>query len=238
MRDSLYQLKNYNALGIKLELESEALSWHDAIRFKSLADDAGLELVLKLGGCASVSDISLAYELGAKTLVAPMIESVYALEKFYLTTREIGDFILDFNIETIQGLKNLDDILKSKYIGNFNAIIFGRSDFCASCNDLDCEETLDIAKEMSKKVQKAGLEFIVGGNITPYSIDFLRNIRTKFETRKIIFDIAAVGKNFNKALELALEFEILWLNSKENKTVLDEARIKEILRRLNFKVKP
>jgi len=238
MKDLLYQLKNYSAVGLKLELESEALSWHDAIRFKNLSDGAGLDVVLKIGGCASVSDISLAYELGVKTLVAPMIESPYALEKFYLTASEIGNFKLDFNIETVQGLKNLDKILKSKYISNFNAVIFGRSDFCASANDLDCEDTLEIAKEISKKVHNAGLEFIVGGNITANSVDFLRNINTKFETRKVIFDAATIGKNFDKALERALEFEILWLKSKENKTTLDEMRIKEILRRLNFKVKP
>ena len=238
MRDLLYQLKNYSAVGIKLELESESLSWNDAVRFKTLADEARLDLIVKIGGCASVNDITFACKLGAKTIVTPMIESPYALEKFYLTAREIGDFKLDFNIETVQGLKNLDDILKSKYIANFNAVIFGRSDFCASCSDFDCEDTLDIAKKMKRKVHDAGLEFIVGGNVTAVSIDFLRNIGTKFETRKVIFDPVVIEKNFNKALERALEFEILWLNSKENRTPLDETRIKEILRRLNFKVKP
>ena len=238
MKDTLYQLKHYNAIGIKIELENEVLSKNDTIRLKMLADEAGLDLVLKIGGCASVSDICFAQELGIKNLVAPMIESQYALEKFYLTTREIGNFKLGFNIETTQGVKNLDNILKSKYIANFNTVIFGRNDFCASCNEFDCEQTLDIAKEICQKVQDVGLNFVVGGNVTSSSIDFLRNINTNFETRKIIFDSVVTEKNFDKAIERAFEFELLWLNAKENKTVLDEERIKEILRRLNFNVKP
>ena len=54
----------------------------------------------------------------------------------------------------------------------------------------------------------------------------------KKETRKIIFDKKILEKDFENALKKALDFEILWLESKSFKNPLDIERAKELKKRI------
>ncbi len=227
MRELLNKLKcEYGLVGAKLELESEEVTLIDALRFGALLDEAGLDFTVKIGGCGCVNDIVFAHRLGAKTLISPMVESRYALEKFYHIANKIGNFRLNFNLETIVGFENLDDILKSEYIKNFDALIFGRTDFCASLNNCPYDKINRFMETVKEKIKKTNLELIIGGGICADSTDFLKNFNgVKFETRKLLFAPDKSKKEIEKGLELALEFEILWLESKTCKNTLDEKRI-------------
>ena len=59
---------------------------------------------------------------------------------------------------------------------------------------------------------------ILGGNISPSSVTFLRNLPylTNFETRKVIFDANKIVKSelLDEAINKAIEFELLWLQNK------------------------
>lgn len=230
---------DYGACGIKIEFENEFLTNDECNFLKKVATKAGLDLVVKIGGCGSMQDMISAKTLLPHAIVAPMIESRYALEKFYKTANvlmmhNICD--LYFNIETVVGFQNLDEILKSSMIEKFKGVVFGRSDFCESfgqqSRQIDPEETIEYVNTLSRKIDNKGLELIVGGNVTQNSVSYLRvSGCKKFETRKIIFDRSSLEKNITAGLNLALEFEIQFLKSKEVKTEVDKYRIAEVTRR-------
>ena len=120
--DKLNTLKSdFKAKGLKLELETEIISTTEIELAKHLAKESGLELTLKTSGCSAVSDIFLANAMDIGNILSPMIESPYALEKFYNNVSNIcndNHKNLMFNLETITGLNNIDNILAYKNINN------------------------------------------------------------------------------------------------------------------------
>ena len=240
---NLQDLKNnYFATGLKLELETEIISTQEIDLAKNLAIESGLELTLKTSGCSAVSDIFLTEAFDIKNILTPMIESSYALEKFYNNVKNIctTQKHLSFNIETITAIKNIDGIFSYKNIDKFSSVVFGRNDFCHSLNKssnyCDNEEIFENIKIILKKIENTNLNLTIGGNITKNSIVFLNNINNKkfkkVETRKIIFDKKILEKDFENALKKALDFEILWLESKSFKNPLDIERTKELKKRI------
>lgn len=236
--------EEYGAVAIKLEFESEYTTEKENEYFKRLALESGLSLVIKIGGCGSVRDIALAETLSPQVLVAPMIESAYSLDKFYTTAKsscDLSQINLFFNIETIAAYKNIENILDSQYIENFKGIVFGRSDFALSLTQdtgiVESDIIFDYVNNTVKALEQTRLELIVGGNISINSKKFLQKIESKcfkrFETRKIIFDKILLSKDFEKGIELALEFEKLWLNSKIYKNAFDTSRLESIEKRIS-----
>src|SRR3989338_9453096 len=74
--------KNYFVVGLKAELEAEGSRLNELMRLKDVAEKVGLGIILKLGGCEAVTDLFEAQKIGVEVLVAPMIESSYALKKY------------------------------------------------------------------------------------------------------------------------------------------------------------
>ena len=242
--DLLLKLKNdYYASALKLELETEIISTAEIDLVKSLVDDAKLDLTVKVSGCSAVSDIFLCKALQAKNIFVPMVESPYALNKFYKNIKNILDdnsVNLLFNIETINALNSMDEIFECENLDKFNSVVFGRNDFCSSIGKnadyVDSNEIFDVAKNILKKAESKNLNFVLGGNISMSSFDFMKRLSCRkfknFETRKITFNTKCLETDFQKALLLALEFEFLWLNSKSFENVVDEKRKLLIQQRL------
>ena len=230
----LRQLKtDFNAAGIKAEFEAEGAAYSEVKFLKNIADDIGLDFVLKISGCEAIRDLKEAYALNINKIVAPMIESEYAFKKFIKSASKIiNNAELYINTETINGVKALDDILKSEEAKFLSGIVFGRSDFACSVNlsDVECQEISAVVNDVSKKISKSGKKFILGGGIKPQSVDFIKKIPfiTQTETRKIVFDIKNVSR---EAIYKAVEFEINWLEYKQTFSQYsdDEVRL-QILR--------
>ena len=222
MIESLKDLKEgYHAVAVKTEFETEGSSYQEAVKLKDIASRAGLDLVIKIGGCASLKDMFEVKSIGANTIVAPMIESRYAAEKFVKTAKQIfeSNIKLYINIETKCGMDNLEDIFSSKFIDNLSGVVLGRTDLCNSLNikSVDDEVIHKHALLISNFCNLYNKEFTIGGNICEQSVSFFKKIPyiTRFETRNIVFDKNILCKDGAKlGILKALDFEILWLKYK------------------------
>lgn len=222
---------NYNVTSLKTEFEKEGASFEETLRLKEFAILSELDLTIKIGGCEAVKELYEAKYMDANVIIAPMIETPYALKKFSqaiervfdITERTTKKFFI--NIETITGYKNLQEIVNSEYFTNISGIILGRSDMVDSMElpkeDIESEKILNIALDIADKIFNLEKEFIIGGEVSVNSIQFFnklpRNTLNKFETRKIVFDAQKSIQNIdiNKGIIKALEFEILWLKNKQ-----------------------
>jgi hypothetical protein len=231
----LVELKEaHHALELKAEFEAEGATYEEALFLKELAACAGLGLAVKIGGSGALCDMRTAKTLGANTIVAPMVESPYALKKYIHTAGLVfneggADFWL--NIETIVGFENLDAILKSPEAESVAGIVFGRSDMAGSMglnqDNANSAEILNIANEISKKASEHGKKLIIGGGISPSSLPFLAQTSKLygFETRKVVF---SAHSNAEHGILKALEFELIWLENRSMSYPEDIQRAKKL----------
>ncbi|MCR5261500.1 MAG: hypothetical protein K6C94_06640 [Candidatus Gastranaerophilales bacterium] len=225
----LRELKeNYHAIGLKAEFETEGTTTKEALRLTNIASMAGVDFSLKIGGCGAIKDLYDARKAGANIIVAPMIESAYAVRKFIEAVKivfptETPKILI--NIETKTGLDNFDKIISSEDFHKIDGVVFGRTDMVNSLNlpidEVNSSQIFDMAKDLSIKIQKSGKIFIVGGQINTEAVSFCKNLPylSGYETRKIIFDIPNILL-YEKAYEgilKAIEFEMLWLKNKQER---------------------
>ena len=225
IKNILADLKtNHNVVGLKSEFEAEGASCEETKYLADMAKSAGLNFTVKIGGCGAVNDIRISKSLDTDTLVAPMIESSFAVQKFVESVDSVFESSkqpkLLINIETVSGMNCFDEIIESSYYDRISGIVFGRSDMVKSlgksCDATESSEILELAKSLSEKVLKSGKIFIVGGGISPKSYDFLKSLEiSNFETRKIIFDRCELDKDCQSGILKALEFEIIWYRLKQ-----------------------
>lgn len=255
MKNILAVLKEkHHVCGLKLSFEDEGALLPDAERFASIADSVGLPISLKIGGCEAKKDIHDARMLGVKKIVAPMIESAYALKKFIqsaqtvYTDDEMRDTQFMINIETINGYNALDEILTRAEADFLSGIVIGRVDMLGSLglsrDDLHCERITNILNDVAAKLQARRIPMLVGGALSSNSIPFLQTLPEDtlkhIETRNVIFDAqpALHSPDIHKALVLAVGFELKWMQSKSlfyGRLATQEAsRIQMIETRYNY----
>lgn len=218
---------NHCVIGLKSSFEDEGASFEESKLLKEIASPLNLKTTVKIGGCEALRDIRDAKSLGADVIVAPMIETPYALKKFVdALNSEFNDFKSDkpeffINIETITGYENLDKILSSNAATYIDGVVVGRSDMARSlglqCKDANGDEVKNITGDISSKVSKYGKKLVIGGNISKSTIDKISflpvNSLYGIETRKILFssNVLSDKQIFKEGLKKAIEFEILWL---------------------------
>lgn len=224
--------QNFHAVGLKAEFESEGSTYEEVLALKKLGDKNNLPIVLKIGGCGALRDIEEAKKIGVSSIVAPMIESKYALNKFIETVRKVYSedekINLYINIETITGFNAIDEIINDKDFNYIKGIVFGRNDLAESMGIGNVEDSriFEIAEEISKKIKDK--EFVIGGKITENSLSFIKKLPiTRFETRKVVLDKNADIESINKAIE----FEILWIKNKNIKSIEDYKRLENLEKR-------
>ncbi len=229
--DTLKILKEkYHICGIKTEFETEGTNLEENLRLKDIAVKTNLDLTIKISGCGSVRDMYDAKSIGINAMVAPMIESSYALGKYIQTAKrifteyEFNTIKFLVNIETISGFNCLDEILSSDYTKDLDGIVIGRTDMAESLNmsknDVNHERIFGYTEIITKKALEYGKEVIIGGGVSAESLKFFNRLPemalSKFETRKVIFDAQPALKNpdIDNGILKALEFELLWLKNK------------------------
>ncbi len=233
MLNTLLDLKeNHHVVGVKAEFEAEGTRMEEALRLKEVVTKAGLELTIKIGGCEAIKDMFDAKTIGVNTIVAPMIETDYAMQKYVQATHfvfpddEHKTVKFLCNIETITGYNNLDKIIANPSFRSISGIVFGRTDMTGSLgmskDDINHEIILNYATEIAKKMQKNNKEMVIGGGVSAMSLPFFKKLPegalTRFETRKVIFDAqkAIHDENTDKGILKAVGFELMWIKNKQN----------------------
>lgn len=217
--------------GIKTSFQDQGQDFNDILPLKNFCDWWHIPLVLKLGGAQAIRDIKEANKLQINHLVAPMIQSKFALEKFILAVQQhsICEFVnLSVNIQTITAVNNIDEILSAKNINSLDGVVVGRVDLMNSITgekykgDVDSQETLTNVRRVLRKSKELGLITKIGGSITKNSKQFLKqliddNLLDYFETRNVIFDCKFVDLcKYQQIIEMAVEFQMQLLIAKRD----------------------
>jgi hypothetical protein len=207
-------------LGFKSEFEAEGASFEEISLFFSLTP-AGKRRFVKIGGCEAVSDFNQAISLGASDIVAPMIESRFALRKFSemcVALSEKGEKRFWINLETVDGIANAQQIMSDAVRDGITGVIVGRGDLAQSLglarDAVDSREVSEHVFSVLSSAKAMGLRTGVGGGVSLASQENLRGwasdgLLDHFETRKVLIHNSV--EDMGKAIQVALRFEIEWL---------------------------
>lgn len=222
--------EEFGVLATKAEFEAEGTRTDELLRLLEIANKADVGLALKVGGCEAIRDMLEAKQFGVRYIIAPMVETPYALSKYIAAKNKVyspeeqEDVSFLFNLETITAYQNLEAMLAlASSNPGCDGVVFGRVDFSGSIgagrNSIESDHVTNSVVTVSRACLESGLEFVVGGAV---SIDALPNLQrfkaihlNRFETRKVVFSSEALDSpNLAQALRQAVHFELLWLLNK------------------------
>jgi hypothetical protein len=222
--------ETFGYVSVKAEFEAEGTRPDELLRLVDIARSANLPLTVKIGGCEAIRDLLESKQIGVRYVVAPMVETSYALSKFIaaktaiFTPEEAEDTEFLFNVETTTAFNNRNSILELAG-GNpgVDGVVFGRVDYVGSLgahrDSINTDAVTERIVEVARECRTRGLDLVVGGGVSRDSVAALKTIRTehltRFETRKVVFSAAALDQpNIEQGLLAAVHFELLWLMNK------------------------
>ena len=124
----------YGLVALKGGTEVEDMTYDELLFLKQIA--INLPVIVKIGGPEARNDIRYCKSIAIDGILAPMIESEYALENFITAVLDIYKEAtlpyLAINVETITAYHNLSAIYTNPYFSYINQITVGRSDLSQS----------------------------------------------------------------------------------------------------------
>ena len=234
--NQLKYLKKLNVVAVKQSLEDEGASFDDLKIMRSITKKVGLKLNVKIGGCEAKNDIYFCEKLNVNALVAPMVESDYALRKFIQVVNKKGTQDLYVNLESIQAFRNIKKIMKSKNFTKLKGVVLGRSDLAGSINlektQVDSQRIYKLIFNLLKKVKRKKMIINMGGSLTPNSLNFVKKLFKKklldrVETRNVVIKLSEkVLNNFEKTIFNAFKFEIEWMKFNQKRSKFRKFKLK------------
>jgi len=226
MLEVLKELRDdYGCVAVKAEFEAEGSRTDELVMLCEVLNKADVPLTIKIGGCEAVRDLDQCKLLDAKAIMAPMIETPFALKKFKGAVEKVyGESANEvewvINAETITCHQNYDEILDEGK-GFLNMVGIGRVDYSASRGlsrkDINSDQMLEWCTDIAKRSKERGLLVAFGGGISFDAIPFIQAMAScsdRFETRKVHFEITDNEQTLKKGILAAMKFERLYLMSK------------------------
>lgn len=250
MLDILKCLRDdYGIVAIKAEFEAEGSRTDELIMLNEIIFRADMKLYVKIGGCEAVRDLDQCRMLGASGIMAPMIESPFAMQKFAGAAKKVyGESCKNIewiiNAETKTCHENLDEILKEGK-DFLSTVSIGRVDLSSSMGltreHINGEEMFEVTSDIASRCKNAGYRVNFGGGISFDAIPFIQRLyplNDRFETRKVVFHASDDAKQLEGGILKAMEFETLYLKNKEEyygrMAMEDQARLKMMAERLEI----
>jgi 4-hydroxy-2-oxoheptanedioate aldolase len=235
--------------GLKAEFEAEGARFDDLVVYSNIAHATATPLVIKIGGCEAVSDLQLAKLLGCSKVVAPMVESAFALRKFagaatsvYGADRDQRPLML-FNIETERSALDHELLLDAAVDLGIDGVVVGRGDLAESMGlvrgGVEAPEVSDHLRRILAAARSRGLVCGFGGGVSTRTVPLALSLRDAgildyFETRKVLLSPgpSADEESLRREVLVALQFELGWLEHKRdfyaNIVGEDDARIQRL----------
>lgn len=186
---------------MKISTEDESLT-HDDVRRVQRELGRHIEIELKIGGPTAAGDLLLAKELRIRHIIAPMVESSYAVTEFLRVVRSAFELrsrasrrgfpSLGVNIETSTAYTNLASIIDAS-ADSLKRITVGRSDLSRSLGTSpDNPRVTRLTRRIVFLARRAGCFTSVGGGIHPGNIaELLTKVGPDgFNTRNFAFRVA------------------------------------------------
>lgn len=250
MLDILRSLKEeHNVVAIKAEFEAEGSRTDELVMLNEIIFRADMKLYIKIGGCEAVRDLDQCRLLGASGIMAPMIESPFAMTKFVHAAKKVyekewQDIEWIINAETITCYDKLDEILSAGQ-GFLNTVSIGRVDLSSSMGlsrkEINGDRVFQVTKDIATRSRNAGYRVNFGGGISIDAIPFIQAlypINERFETRKVVFNSTDNYDQLKEGIVKAMEFETLYLKNKceyyDRMAIEDKGRLSMMAERLEI----
>lgn len=205
---------SHSVAALKTGTEIEDMDFEEIALLKEIAGD--IPLIVKIGGPEARNDMRKCIALKVDTILAPMVETVYALTNFVSSAREIAAEMghqpgLAINIESVTAAQNFDAMLESTSMGHVRQVTVGRSDLSRSLHlPIDDPEVISLAANVAKKTNNRGMVSSIGGGLSIKNIALLCEAipAARFNSRHIVFaNDSAFRKNPERSLLAGLGFE-------------------------------
>ncbi len=224
--------EKYGVVSVKAEFEAEGTRMDELLRLVDVARSAGLPLTVKIGGCEAIRDLLESKQIGVRYIVAPMVETPYALTKYIAAKNMVydederpdTDFL--FNMETFTAYEHREEIARIAAEDNgVQGIVFGRVDFVGSMgrtrDSINESDITEMVSNVGALCKQQGLDLVMGGAVSIDTLDVIREVSathlSRFETRKVVFGAEAAGlPDLEQGLLNAVHFELLWLLNKRD----------------------
>src|SRR5579872_4245370 len=137
-------------VSLKGEFEAEGLSRDSVAAEAAFAARKGLPYLVKIGGCEAKSDMRFLLKQGIRSIVAPMIESAFAMSKYQAMLPDGGFDHIGATIETVDAVQRIEAILDAGE--KLTEVTVGRSDLTASYggSGVDSRETVSMVKTVAR----------------------------------------------------------------------------------------
>jgi hypothetical protein len=220
LRERLKQLsEHYHVVALKTGTEVEDMD-RDEIAFMREISREGtqniLPLVVKIGGPEARRDIRECLEIGVGVILAPMVETAYALANFVETAKGLmrdsaTHAALAINLETGTAVRNLDAMIATRAFSELSQVTIGRGDLSKSMHlSVDDEEVLTATRNVLTKLARQKKLTSVGGGLTVNNIITMSEVLPshRFNTRHTVFaNGEAFANDASRNLSEGLYFE-------------------------------
>lgn len=207
---------NYSVFAsLKGEFEAEGLTRVDVAAEALFAARQGKDYLVKISGAEAKSDVFYLADIGITSLVCPMVETAFAMEK-YMEMLPQGAFEhVGVTIETITAVANIDAILAEGK--SLTEVTIGRTDLTASYkgDSVESDRTIGMVKSVARAAKAKGLKVTMGGSVSKHTRELLqgdtelRDLLDYVETRKAVMPVECFLDE--SALTHALKLEELLL---------------------------